>query len=233
MAERDATSAQTAPATVMIVEDDAALASELMRLLELQGMKASLCGDFQHAAESIVAAKPDCLVLDLKLPGTDGLQICRDVKAASRIPVIMLTSSESEFDEVMALGLGADDYVTKPYKPATLLARIQSILRRNAGQAHPRIGHAGLILDASTGMVSYGSRSTELSRNEQRILQLLIRNAGNVVSRQQIMAELWDSDEFIDDNTLTVNVNRLRRALESIGAPAEYIKTKRGMGYRV
>lgn len=217
--------------TVMIVEDDAVLASELVRLLELQGFTAATCCDYAHAADAVIAAQPDCLVLDLRLPGADGLQICRDVKARSAIPIIMLTSSENEFDEVMALNLGAEDYVTKPYRPATLLARIQGILRRKNRTATQIVGHGGLSLDIGAGTVSYQGRTVELSRNEQRILHMLMRNAGNVVSRQQIMAELWESDEFIDDNTLTVNVNRLRKVLSTIGVPEDMIRTRRGMGY--
>ena len=219
--------------SVFIVEDDEALCDGLMRLLCLQGFAAERCMTFSKAAAEALAANADCVVLDLKLPDADGLQICRDIRAVSKVPIIMLTSSESEFDEVMAFGLGADDYVTKPYRPATLLARIQSVLRRHERDVSTVMEYAGVMLDVAAGTVSYAGTTRELSRNEQRILQLLMRNAGSVVSRQHIMADLWESDEFVDDNTLTVNVNRLRKVLGAIGAPEDLIKTRRGMGYSI
>lgn len=218
-------------ATIYVIEDDAALCTELERLLELQGFSAQHCEDFAHAADKVVDADPDCVVLDLRLPGADGLEICRDIRERSSVPIIMLTSSESEFDEVMALGLGADDYVTKPYRPATLLARIQGVLRRSAKTAQPILRHAGVQLDEAAGTVSFAGNCAELTRNELRILQLLMRNAGQVVSRQQLMVHLWESDSFIDDNTLTVNVNRLRKALSDIGVDEDFITTRRGIGY--
>ena len=218
---------------VFVVEDDAALLDGRERLLRLQGFAVEHCVSFSEAAAEVLAAEVDCVVLDLRLPDADGLQICRDIRAVSKVPIIMLTSSESEFDEVMAFGLGADDFVTKPYRPATLLARIQSVLRRQATTGTPVLEHAGVRLDMASGVVSYEGASRELSRNEQRILQLLLRNVGSVVSRQQIMADLWETDEFVDDNTLTVNVNRLRKALNAIGAPEDFVKTRRGMGYSV
>ncbi len=218
-------------AKIHVIEDDASLCAELERLLDLQGFDSTHAEDFSRAAEEALAAEADCVVLDLKLPGADGHQICRDIRAASTVPIIMLTSSESEFDEVMALSLGADDYVTKPYRPATLLARIQGILRRADAAAQPLLTHGGITLDEAAGSVSFDGRTAELTRNELKILQLLMRNAGKVVSRQQLMVHLWESDSFIDDNTLTVNVNRLRKKLEELGAGAEAVKTRRGIGY--
>lgn len=217
-------------AKIHVIEDDEALRTELERLLDLQGFASTHAEDFPHAAEEALSQEPDCIVVDLKLPGADGHQICRDIRAASDVPLIMLTSSESEFDEVMALGLGADDFITKPYRPATLIARIQGLLRR-ANAAMPLLQHAGFTLDEAAGTLSFGDRTTELTRNELKILQLLMRNAGKVVSRQQLMVHLWESDAFIDDNTLTVNVNRLRKKLEELGAGEDAIKTRRGIGY--
>lgn len=217
--------------TIFIIEDDAALRDELARLLELQGYAVATTLDFPNAAAAVLAAEPDCVVLDLALPGADGHAICRDVHGRSSVPIIMLTSSVSEFDEVMALGLGASDYVTKPYRPAVLLARIQAVLRKAAPTQSMQLEYDGVALDANRAMASCGSAQAELTRNEIRILQLLMRNAPNIVTRQDIMYELWESDEFIDDNTLTVNVNRLRKTLERIGAPEDYVKTHRGIGY--
>lgn len=220
-------------ALIYVVEDDAVLRDELERLLQLQGFATAHCDEFPAAAAGALAADADCVVLDLKLPDADGLQICRDIRNVSTVPIIMLTSSESEFDEVMALGLGADDYVTKPYRPATLLARIQGVLRRSSVPAQPVISHSGVQLDEAAGTVEFQGRRAELTRNELRILQLLMRNAGQVVSRQQLMVHLWESDSFIDDNTLTVNVNRLRRVLADLGVDEDFITTRRGIGYVV
>lgn len=217
-------------ATIYVIEDDTALRDELERLLDLQGFQTAHCTEFANAAADALARNADCVVIDLKLPGASGHEICRDIRASSAIPIIMLTSSESEFDEVMALGLGADDYITKPYRPATLLARIQNLLRRTSAAA-PALQHNGLTLDEAAGTAEYQGKRTELTRNELRILQMLMRNAGNVVSRQQLMVHLWESDSFIDDNTLTVNVNRLRKKLEELGAGTDVIKTRRGIGY--
>ncbi len=219
--------------TIFIVEDDIALREELTRLLTLQGYAPRCCERFDQAAQEALACQACCVVLDLRLPGADGLTICRDIRASSAVPIIMLTSSTSEFDEVMALGLGANDFVTKPYRPAVLLARIQAVLRNvGAGnQAGNTLECEGVRLDCDRATISYEGASTELSRNEMRILALLLRNAGRIVSRQDIMCDLWESDEFVDDNTLTVNVNRLRRALERIGVPPEFIRTSRGIGY--
>lgn len=219
---------------VYIVEDDETLAAELGRLLALAGFEPVQCASFPTAATDALTASPDCVVLDLNLPGADGLQVCRDIRAESSVPIIVLTSSESEFDEVMAMNLGADDYVVKPYRPAVLIARIQAHVRRNAAaSASPQAEHRGVRLDIGTGEVSFEGKSAQLTRNEQRILQLLMDAAGSVVSRQEIMCDLWESDAFVDDNTLTVNVNRLRKALTGLGVPEDFLQTRRGVGYMV
>lgn len=222
------------PSRIYIIEDDAALRRELAHLLELSGFEARACKQFTHAAADALAADPDCVVLDLKLPGTDGHTVCRDIRARSSVPIIMLTSSNSEFDEVMGMNLGADDYVCKPYSPAVLIARIQSLLRRSsAGAASLRIEHKGVTLDVGAGAVSFAGRQAELTRNELKILHILMRNPGIVISRAEIMCDLWESDAFIDDNTLTVNVNRLRKTLGALGVPDTFLITRRGQGYMV
>lgn len=220
---------------IYLIEDDSALRTELAHLLELSGFRAELCErDFANAAQAALTARPDCVVLDLKLPGTDGHSICRDLRAKSRVPIIMLTSSESEFDEVMAMNLGADDYVVKPYRPAVLLAHIQALLRRSSSAA-PQLSttHKGVTLNIGQASVTYQGRTAELTRNELRILQTLMKSPGQVVSRSDIMCALWESDAFIDDNTLTVNVNRLRKTLSSLGVPEDFLVTRRGQGYAV
>lgn len=219
---------------IYIVEDDAALRYELCRLLELQGFSCLVCEDFSRASSEALAESPDCIVLDLGLPEADGLFVCREIRQKSAIPILVLTSADSEFNEVMCMNLGADDFMAKPYRPAVLVARIQALLRRSgSGTAHPVLHHDGVSLDMANGMLSHNGRQTELTRNEQRILSVLLSSPGTVVTRQELMCDLWESDAFVDDNTLTVNVNRVRKALQAVGAPEGFIVTKRGVGYMV
>lgn len=221
-------------ARIFVVEDDTALREELVRLLELQGFDAFSCTEFDRVVDDILRTSPDCVILDLKLPGTGGHTICRDLRRESDVPIIMLTSSDSEFDEVMSMNLGADDYVTKPYNPAVLLARLQSVLRRTQrNEPSTRIAHKGVVLDVARGAVEHEGQSVELTRNELKILHLLMANHDTIISRQELMMELWQSDAFIDDNTLTVNINRLRKSLASIGVPENFLVTRRGQGYLV
>ena len=220
-------------AKLFVVEDDASLRTELLHVLELQGYDCASAVSFERVVDEIVAYAPDCVVLDLKLPGTSGFDVCRDVRTRSQVPIIMLTSSDSEFDELMSMNLGADDYVTKPYNPAILLARIRSVLRRtHRSAAASRITHKGLTLDLAKGVASAGGKSLDLTRNELKILAILMENHDTIISRQEIMNELWQSDEFVDDNTLTVNINRLRKSLEKLGV-TDYLVTRRGQGYLV
>ncbi len=221
-------------ARILIIEDDEALKNELAHLLELSGYEAVLEDKYAQAAERAVRHDPDCVVIDLKLPGADGLQICRELRKISSVPIIILTSSDKEFDEVMAMNLGADDYVTKPYRPAVLLARIQSLIRRQQGSngaSNAELRIKGLSLHLDSGSAEYAGSSAELTRNELKILALLMRQPDVILSRQEIMEELWESDAFIDDNTLTVNINRLRKKLIDLGLPAACIETRRGIGY--
>ena len=222
------------PGRIYIIEDDVALRTELAHLLELSGFEPLTCSVFSDAATLAVQADPDCVVLDLKLPGTDGHTICRDIRSRSDVPIIMLTSSDSEFDEIMGMNLGADDYVTKPYSPGVLIAHIQSLLRRSSkSHGDLKLERKGVVLDVGAGTVSFGGRSAELTRNELKILHLLMRNPGIVITRTEIMCDLWESDAFVDDNTLTVNVNRLRKTLAALGVPDDFLVTRRGQGYMV
>lgn len=220
-------------ALIFVVEDDKALRHELCKLLQAEGYDWETCEGFTDAVDQIIDADPDCVIMDAMLPGADGRMLCQSLRKQSDAPIIMLTCLDSEFDEVCALNLGADDYLTKPYRPQVLIAHIQAALRRRGISDKRMLAHAGLTLDIGNGKVTFGSSSANLTRNEASILAMLMRNPDCVISRQELMVELWESDAFIDDNTLTVNVNRLRKALSSIGAPADYVKTKRGMGYHV
>ena len=211
-------------ARLFIVEDDASLRENLVRMLKLKGHECLCCESFVNAAVEALAARPNCILLDLSLPGAYGHEICRSIRQGSNVPIIVLTSSDSEFDEVMSMNVGADDYVVKPYRPAVLLARIDR-------PARGRLEHGEVSLDPVRAEVSYRGKSVELSRNELLILRILMENAGSIISRSELMDELWQTDAFVDDNTLTVNVNRLRRSLQSIDAPEDFITTRRGLGY--
>lgn len=217
---------------VYIVEDDAAIAGELARALEREGFRTAAAERFDHVVPDILAAAPDLVLLDLTLPGTDGQFIARDLREHSQVPIIVLTSRTTEIDEVMAMNLGADDFIPKPYRLRVLVARIQALLRRADGGAATILSHNGLELDSARSVARANEREVELTKNECRILALLMSRAGQVVSRADIMRDLWESEAFIDDNTLTVNINRLRATLEKIGV-ANYLVTKRGQGYTV
>lgn len=216
---------------IFIIEDDESLRRELANVLELDGHEPCICADFEQATHKALASCADAVILDLRLPGTDGLSICRGIRASSDVPILVLTSSDAEFDEVMSMKLGADGYIAKPYKPAVLLAHVARLLQRTNKTNSACITYAGISLDVARATATYADAEVGLSRNETCILAVLIRARGAIVSRQDLMCALWQTDEFVDDNTLTVNVNRLRRALERAGAPHDALKTHRGLGY--
>lgn len=218
---------------VYVVEDDAAIRGELIEVLERNGLETVACETFDHVVEDIQAVHPDVVLLDLTLPGTDGQFICRELRSVSDVPIMVLTSRVTEIDEVLSMNMGADDFIPKPYRARVLVARIQALLRRAAGVSERKqLEHNGLTLDLSRSTASAGNKQVELTKNEMRILALLISRAGTIVSREAIMRDLWDSDAFVDDNTLTVNINRLRSTLEKIGVTG-YLTTHRGRGYSV
>lgn len=221
--------------SVFIVEDDATLCVELANLLELNGYEVQICEDFSRAAQTALESDFACILLDLTLPGTNGHAICREIRRQSEVPLIVLTSAGDEFQEVMSLNLGANDFILKPYRPAVLLARLGALIARSGHSPllASTIEHGGVTLDLNTCTVNYEGKEAPLTRNEQRILALLMRQAGVIVSRQEIMCDLWESDAFIDDNTLTVNINRLRKTLGQIGVPEDYLQTRRSLGYMI
>ena len=172
-------------------------------------------------------------MLDINLPYQDGFQVCRYIRQKSNVPIIILTSRNTDFDELMGLNIGADDFVSKPYNGQVLLARIQKILARTYEvQSNTLLTHKGLTLNLLRATISHNGNEKELTKNELGILRLLMLNKGNIIPRDAIIDELWQSEEFIDENTLNVNVVRLRKKLAEIGLP-DYLETKRGMGYSV
>jgi len=220
-------------ATVFIIEDDVKIRNELMKLLEKYDYDCGSSDDFAHMPEVVLHQNPQLVLLDINLPVYDGYYICREIRRQSQVPIIIVTSRDSEVDELMSMNLGADDFITKPYNTQILLARISSILKR-VYHSEPvnTISHRGLTLDISRSTACFGGSEVELSKNEMRILRLLMCNKDRIISRDEIMNDLWQSEEFVDDNTLTVNINRLRKKLDGIGV-SDYLITKRGQGYAV
>ena len=218
---------------IFICEDDLPMARDLCEVLEKYGYTAEYTTNFSNVTQQILESAPELVLLDINLPQYDGFHICRQVRRTSGIPIIMLTSRESEMDELMSMNLGADDYITKPFNMQILLAHIASVLRRTQTQpAESRLTHRGVMLDLARGTLEYAGSEVELTKNEQRILHRLMQQPGAIVTRAELMDVLWQNDEFVDDNTLTVNINRLRRKLESIGIEA-FLITRRGQGYQV
>lgn len=218
---------------MFIVEDDAKIRNELTLLLQKYGYECFSSDDFAGMPQVIFDCRPQLVLLDINLPVYDGYYLCREIRRASQIPIIIVTSRDSDADELMSMNLGADDFVTKPYNTQILLARIASVLKRAyPEQPNDVLLHCGLELDVSRSLARFQGREAELTKNELRILRLLICNKGRILSRDEIMNDLWQSEEFVDDNTLTVNINRLRRKLEGIGV-TDYLTTRRGQGYTV
>ena len=218
---------------IFVVEDEIEICKELSVLLQKYGYAYESSTDFAHITDHILKAEADLVLLDINLPYQDGYTICREIRKQSDIPIIVLTSRNTDFDDLMSLNIGADDFISKPYNAQVLIARIQKILKRTyEAQVNSVLIHKGLTINLLKATASYGDKEVDLTKNELGILRLLVVNKGNVIPRDAIIDELWQSDEFIDENTLNVNIVRLRKKLSEIGAP-DYLETKRGLGYKV
>ena len=189
--------------------------------------------DFENIINNIFKDSPDLILLDINLPYYDGYYICREIRKQSNIPIIVVTSRESETDELMSMNLGADDFITKPYNLQILLARIESVLRRVYGKCdNLRLKYNGLVVDIDNSIMTYEDNIIDLTKNELKILTCLIRNKDKIVSRDKLMDFMWSSDLYVDDNTLSVNITRVRKKLQNIGV-GDIIETKRGLGYKI
>lgn len=219
-------------AKIMIIEDNENIKKELIEFLVRYGYEAYAPTNFENIVEIAVKDEPDLILLDINLPYYDGYYICREIRKDKDIPIIIVTSRDSEMDEIMSMNLGADDFVTKPYNTQILLARISAVLRRTCGNnsCYEIIEHRGLKLNVTNASISFNGKEIELTKNELKILLCLMKNKGCIVSREDLMDYLWNSDLYIDDNTLSVNVTRLRKKLQEIGFK-DAIETKRGLGY--
>ena len=219
----------------MIAEDDAVIRQELRVLLENALYQVTALEDFSDVASAVLAEKPDLVLLDLNLPGESGFGICTKIRAESEVPVIFVTSRTDSMDELNGMLKGGDDYITKPFQAPILLARIAAVLKRtyrDTKEEEQKLAHKGVELDIARGMVSCGTHQTELTKNELKILHYLFRKKGEIVPRADMIEYLWDNQVFIDDNTLSVNITRIRGKLREIGV-CGLIETKRGMGYRI
>lgn len=217
---------------IVIVEDDAKLRNELEIFLKKHGYEAEGIIDFEDITHTVLQKKADLILLDINLPTTDGEYVCREIRKISNVPIMMITSRESELDELISLHNGADDYVTKPFNIHILTAKIATILKRTmqTGIEQNKLDCGQFMLNISKSCIEMEGKQIELTKNELRILHFLAKRRGQIVSREEIMEYLWDSENFIDDNTLTVNMTRLRAKLEEIQLK-DLLQTKRGQGY--
>ncbi len=217
---------------ILIVEDDEKLRDELERFLNNNGYKAESIKTFDNTIQDILKINPDLILLDINLPGADGEFICKEIRKQSNMPIIMVTSRDNEVDELISINNGADHYITKPFNIHILLAKISSLLKRTNMMIENNniIDAKDFILNTSKNTIEKEDKSIELTKNEYRILKYLVENRDKIVSREDIMECLWDNESFIDDNTLTVNITRLRNKLETLGLK-ELLETKRGQGY--
>ena len=217
---------------ILIIEDDEKLRCELETFLNKNGFVATSLKKFDNAVEDILKIQADLLLLDINLPYTDGEFICKEIRKTSNVPIIMVTSRDSEMDELLSLNYGADQYVTKPYNIQILLAKIVGLLKRNqnAGNNPDKIDCGEFVLNTAGRIIEKEDNKVELTKNEYKILEYLVLHRQQVISRDEIMDDLWESEEFVDDNTLNVNIKRLRMKLEELGL-TDQIETRRGQGY--
>ena len=218
--------------TIMVVDDNEQLQNEIGNLLIANGYSILKPKDFNKISQIVKGSSPDLILLDINLPNDDGFKICTEIRSFSNIPIIFITSRNTNIDELMSITLGGDDFITKPYNTQILLARINALLKR----AYPNnsnmdvIEYNGLTLNILSSTIEHDQKNIELTKNELKILYYLLINKGKIVSRVDIMEYLWDSSMFVNDNTLTVNITRIRNKIEEIDLK-DFIKTKRGQGY--
>lgn len=207
------------------------ISGQLADFLMNNGYECSGVTDYANCVEQILAAGADMVLLDLTLPGADGTAILKKVRQNSEVPIIIVTSKNTEMDEVICMSYGADDFIAKPYNPAILLLHIEAVFKRLAHPAEQTVLTCGCLrLDKERGTLYIGEEEVDLTKNEMKILIYLMKHQGKIVAREELISYLWDTEEFVDDNTLTVNVNRVRTKLKEYGVE-DLIRTKRGIGY--
>lgn len=217
---------------IFIVEDDNEIAQSVADLVLLWGYEPFIVNDFRNVTSEMSEIDPHIVLLDIKLPFYNGYHWCTEIRKISNVPIIIISSASENMNIVMAMNMGADDFISKPFNSDILIAKIQALLRRSYDFAisSPVLSHRGVFLNTSDSILVFNGNKTELTKNEYRILLCLMENKTKLVSREKLMEKLWETDSFVDENTLTVNVNRLRKKLESAGLN-DFITTKHGMGY--
>ena len=219
---------------MLIVEDDPTIADEVAAQIAPWGIEAKKADDLRNVMQVFAEFQPHIVLLDISLPFFNGYHWCEQIRAVSKVPVIFISSASDNMNIVMAMNLGADDFVSKPFDMNVLTAKVRALFRRtyDFGASVPLLEHKGAILNTGDGSLSVNGEKISLSKNEYRILLCLMENKGKTVSREKLMERLWQTDQFIDENTLTVNVNRLRKKLDAAGL-TDFIETKFGVGYIV
>ena len=216
---------------ILIVEDDEKLRNEVEIFFNNNGYQAESLKKFDNTIQDIININPDLILLDINLPGADGEYVCKEIRKQSNVPIIIVTSRDNEVDELLSINYGADHYITKPFNIQILLAKTNSLLKRsNMKSEQDKIDAGDFIINLSNSTIIKGNKEIELTKNELKILKYLNEKRNKIVSREEIMDYLWESNSFIDDNTLTVNITRLRNKLEELNLK-ELLETKRGQGY--
>lgn len=219
---------------ILIVEDDMVIGNAVKKHIETWGYQAYLAENFQNIMEDFARVQPQLVILDITLPFYNGYHWCGEIRKVSKVPILFLSSAADNMNIVMAMNMGGDDFVAKPFDLTVLTAKIQALLRRSydfAGQTRI-MEHCGVILNLADATLLYEGETLELSKNEYRIILTLLERTGSVVSRETLMEKLWATDSFVDENTLTVNVARLRKRLAGIGL-SDFIETRKGLGYMI
>ncbi|NLD20143.1 MAG: response regulator transcription factor [Clostridiales bacterium] len=218
---------------ILIVEDDDVIANKILEKMESWGFNAKSCDDLKNVLQEFISYAPQLVLLDISLPFFNGYYWCTEIRKISKVPIMFISSAGDDMNVVMAMNMGGDDFVAKPFDMDVLLAKVHALLRRaydfKAGQT-ALMEHNGVVFNSSACTVTYNDQKIELSKNENKILNLLLENKGETVSRDAIMNKLWETDSFVDENTLSVNITRLRKALSSIGID-DLIETRKGIGY--
>lgn len=219
---------------ILIIEDDQGIAEAIKEQAELWDLQVHIVCNFRNVMAEFAEIAPHLVLLDIGLPFFNGYHWCNEIRKVSKVPVIFISSASDNMNIVMAMNMGGDDFIVKPFDQSVLIAKVQAMLRRtyDFAEASPVLEHRGAMLDTGDQTLTYGEQRLELTKNEYRILLILMRNKGRVVSREKLMEALWETDCFVDENALTVNVGRLRKKLDAIGLP-NFIITKFGVGYIV
>ena len=219
---------------IFLVEDDRGIAEAIAAQTALWDMETVQVKDFRNVMAEFSACAPQLVLLDISLPFYDGYHWCREIRSVSKVPVIFISSAADNMNIIMAMNMGADDFIAKPFDQSVLMAKMGALLRRtyDFGASVGIMEHRGALLNTGEGTLTYAGEKIDLTKNEYRILLGLMQSKGKTVSREKLMELLWESDEFVDDNTLTVNIGRLRRKLDAAGL-RDFIATKHGVGYLI